>query len=96
LAASNRGTVALSEFTAMAKGHTYFWRQPGRRDAERKSFARLMATLEKIRLRDGLTLRVLAAEIGTTRDVVGEWLAEKSIGRKESVAKIKDFLQRRA
>jgi hypothetical protein len=35
-------------------------------------------------LREGETLRALAAEIGTTRDIVGEWLAGKSIGQKES------------
>jgi hypothetical protein len=79
----------------MAKGHTYFWRKPGRRDAERKKFAALMRKVEKVRLRDRLTLRVLAAEIGTTRDVVGEWLAGKSIGRKESVVKIEAFLRSR-
>jgi hypothetical protein len=54
-----------------------------------------MHKLEKVRVRDGLTLRVLAAEIGTTRDVVGEWLAGKSIGRKESVAKIQQFIKSR-
>jgi hypothetical protein len=79
----------------MAKGHTYFWRKPGRRDAERKEFAALMRKVEKVRVRDRLTLRVLAAEIGTTRDVVGEWLAGKSIGRKESIERIKTFLKSR-
>ena len=79
----------------MANAHSTLWRRPGRRDAERKSFARLMRKVEKVRLRDGLTLRVLAAEIGTTRDVVGEWLAGKSIGRKESVERIKNFLKSR-
>jgi hypothetical protein len=40
-----------------------YWRKPVRRNQERESFARLMAEVEAIRLRDGLTQGGLAAEM---------------------------------
>jgi hypothetical protein len=33
----------------MAKGLSYLWRKPGRRDEERKKFAALMRRLEAVR-----------------------------------------------
>ena len=78
----------------MAKGHTYFWRKPGRRDEERKKFSALMRKVEAIRLRDGVTKTVLAAELGTTLDSVCAWSTGRTVGRKETVAKIEDFLKR--
>jgi hypothetical protein len=74
-----------SEFTAMAKGHTYFWRKPGRRDEERKQFAALMRKLEAVRL---------AAELETTTGALRNWMTGRAIGRRETVAKINDFLRR--
>jgi hypothetical protein len=44
----------------------------------------------------GLTKRAVAAEIGTEKSVLLSWLSGEAIGRKESVAKIKDFLKRLA
>jgi len=79
----------------MAKGHTYFWRKPGRRDEERKQFAALMRKVEAVRLRYGLTKAELAAELGANVDGVRAWMTGWTIGRKESVARIQDFLKRR-
>jgi hypothetical protein len=53
-----------------------------------------MRKVEQTRLRHGMTKKAVAAEIGTAKDVLRSWLAAESIGRKESVAKIKDFLER--
>ena len=76
----------------MAKGHTYFWRKPGRRDEERKKFAALMREVEAIRLRYGISKTELAAELGTTADALRAWMTGRTVGRKESVDKIKTFL----
>jgi len=38
----------------VAKGHTYFWPKPGRRDEERKKFSALMRKVEATRLRYGI------------------------------------------
>jgi hypothetical protein len=48
----------------MAKGHTYFWRKPERRDEERKKFSALMRKVEATRLRYGISKTELAAELG--------------------------------
>lgn len=78
----------------MAKGHTYFWRKPGRRDAERKKFAALMREVEGVRLRYGMTKTELAAELGANVDGVRAWMTGRMVGRKESFDKIKTFLTR--
>ena len=78
----------------MAKGHTYFWRRPGRRDEERKQFAVLMRKVEAVRIRYGMTKTELAAELGANVDGVRAWMTGRTIGRKESVDKIKAFLTR--
>lgn len=54
----------------MAKGHTYFWRKPGRRDEERKRFAVLMRRVEARKLQLGMSKRELAAQLGRTDDAV--------------------------
>jgi transcriptional regulator with XRE-family HTH domain len=54
-----------------------------------------MRRVEEIRLRDGLTKKEVAAEPGTTSDVVGEWIRGQTLGRAESVQKIRDFLKSR-
>ena len=79
----------------MAKGHTYLWRKPGRRDAERKKFAALMRKVEAVRLRYGMTKRELAAELGANVDGVRAWMTGRTTGRKETVDKINDFLKRK-
>jgi DNA-binding transcriptional regulator YiaG len=78
----------------MAKGHTYFWRKPGRRDEERKNFAALMRKVEALRLRLGISKTALAGELETTTDAVRAWMTGRTVGRKETVHKINDFLKR--
>jgi DNA-binding transcriptional regulator YiaG len=80
----------------MAKGHTYFWRRPGRRDTERKQFEALMRKVEAVRLRYGMTKTELAAELGANVDGVRAWMTGRTVGRKETVAKIIDFLNRKS
>jgi hypothetical protein len=77
----------------MAKGHSYFWRRPGRRDEERKRFAALIRKIEAVRLRYGMTKMELAAELGADVDGVRAWMTGRTIGRKETVD-IRDFLKR--
>lgn len=79
----------------MAKGHTYFWRRPGRRDAERKKFSVLMSEVERIRLRDGLTKTAMAIAIGVRKDVFFDWLGGRSLPSKKSIPKIEVFLKNR-
>jgi ribosome-binding protein aMBF1 (putative translation factor) len=57
----------------MAKGHTYFWRKPGRRDEERKQFSDLMRKVEAVRIRYGMSKAELAAELGANADGVRAW-----------------------
>jgi len=54
-----------------------------------------MRKVEVIRLRHGTTKKAVAAEIGTTKEVLRSWLADQSIGRAESVAKIQQFIEHR-
>jgi DNA-binding transcriptional regulator YiaG len=70
------------------------WRRPGRRDEERKQFAALMRKVEAVRIRYGMTKTELAAKLGANVDGVRAWMTGRTIGRKETVAKIKDFLKR--
>jgi ribosome-binding protein aMBF1 (putative translation factor) len=79
----------------MAKGHSYLWRKPGRRDEERKRFAALMRRVEKIRVREGLTKRALAAEIGTNEDALRNWVTGRAVGCKATVDKLEAFLKSR-
>jgi transcriptional regulator with XRE-family HTH domain len=77
----------------MAKGHSYLWRAPGRRNKERERFGALMRKVEARRLRLGMTKAELAAELGTTDDAVRAWMTGGTVGRKETVAKIQTFLE---
>lgn len=77
----------------MAKGHTYFWRRPGRRDEERKQFAALMRKVEAVRISCGMTKTELAAELGANVDGVRAWMTGRTIGRRETVERIKAFLE---
>jgi hypothetical protein len=63
----------------MASPHSLMWRKPDRRDAERKSFSRLMAQLERIRLRGGLTKTTTATAIGVGKDLFFDWLSCRSL-----------------
>jgi DNA-binding transcriptional regulator YiaG len=70
------------------------WRRPGRRDEERKQFSALMRKVEAVRIRYGMTKTELADKLGANVDGVRAWMTGRTIGRKETVAKIKDFLKR--
>jgi DNA-binding transcriptional regulator YiaG len=72
-----------------------YWRRPGRRDAERKALTRLMAKLERIRLRDGITKTAMATAIGVRKDVFFDWLSGRSLPSQKSVAKIEAFIKGR-
>jgi DNA-binding transcriptional regulator YiaG len=78
----------------MAKGHTYFWRKPGRRDEERKKLSALMRKVEAVRLRYGISKTALAGELETTTDALRAWQTGRTVGRKETVEKLKAFLDR--
>jgi ribosome-binding protein aMBF1 (putative translation factor) len=78
----------------MANRHSLLWRAPGRRSAERDKFRRLMKKVEATRVRDGMSKTELAAKLGANVDSVRAWMTGRTIGRKETVAKIKDFLKR--
>jgi ribosome-binding protein aMBF1 (putative translation factor) len=79
----------------MAKGHSYLWRKPGRRDQERKQFAALMRKVEAVRIRYGMTKTELAAELGANVDGVRAWMTGRTIGRRETVEKLEAFLKSR-
>jgi DNA-binding transcriptional regulator YiaG len=80
----------------MAKGHSYLWRKPGRRNEERAQFAALMRRVEARRLKLGMSKSKLAGELETTTDALRAWMTGRTIGRKETVAKIKAFLIRKS
>ena len=78
----------------MAEGHSYLWRKPGRRNEERAQFAALMRRVEARGLKLGLSKAELATELGTTDDAVRAWMTGRTVGRKETVARIEEFLKR--
>ena len=79
----------------MAKGHTYFWRKPGRRDEERKKFAALMRKVEAVRVREGMTKTELADKLAANADGVRAWMTGRTIGRNETIKKLETFLRSR-
>jgi hypothetical protein len=89
------GDQGLNCQSLMAKGHTYFWRKPGRRDGERKKFAALMRKVEVVRSRYGVSKSALATELETTTDSLRAWMTGRTVGRKESIDKIQAFIDRR-
>ena len=80
----------------MANRHSMRWRAPGRRNAEREKFRRLMKKVEAVRIRYGMTKTELATELGANVDGVRAWMTGRTVGRKETVAKINDFLTRKS
>jgi hypothetical protein len=80
----------------MANRHSLRWRAPGRRDAERERFRRLMKKVEAVRLREGMTKTKLVAELGTTLGALRHWMSGRTVGRKETVDKIRFFIERRS
>jgi DNA-binding transcriptional regulator YiaG len=51
-----------------------------------------MRNVEAVRLRYGMTKTELAAELGANVDGVSAWMSGRTIGRKETVERIKRFL----
>ena len=58
-----------------------------------KKFSALMRRVEARRLELGMNKTELAAELGTTDDAVRAWMTGRTIGRPETVQKLKAFLQ---
>ena len=54
-----------------------------------------MRRVEKIRVREGLTKRALAAKLGTSKDALHNWVSGRAIGRRETVEKLEAFLKSR-
>jgi DNA-binding XRE family transcriptional regulator len=79
----------------MAKGHTFFGDDRVAVTEERKQFAALMRKVEAVRIRYGMTKTELAAELGANVDGVRAWMTGRTIGRKESIEKIREFLKSR-
>jgi DNA-binding transcriptional regulator YiaG len=74
--------------------HSLRLRTPGRRDEERNRFSALMRKVESRRLKLGMSETELAAELSTTTDALRAWVTGRTVGRAETVAKIKAFLNR--
>ena len=55
-----------------------------------------MRRVEARRLKLGMSKTKLAAELETTTDALRAWLTGRTVGRKETIAKINDFLKRKA
>ena len=53
-----------------------------------------MRKVEAVRIRCGMTKTELAAELGANVDGVRAWMTGRTVGRKETVAKINDYLKR--
>jgi DNA-binding transcriptional regulator YiaG len=55
-----------------------------------------MRRVDAVRIRYGMTKTELAAELGANVDGVRAWMTGRTVGRKETVEKIKDFLKRKS
>jgi DNA-binding transcriptional regulator YiaG len=53
-----------------------------------------MQKVEAVRIRYGISKTELAAELDANVDGVRAWMTGRTIGRKETIDKIKDFLKR--
>jgi len=51
-----------------------------------------MKKVEAVRVREGMTKTELATELGTTKDALRAWMTGRTVGRSETVAKLKTFL----
>jgi hypothetical protein len=56
----------------------------------------LMRKVEAVRLRYGMSKTALASELETTTDALRAWMTGRTVGRKETVARIRDFLERKS
>jgi DNA-binding transcriptional regulator YiaG len=52
-----------------------------------------MKQVEAVRVREGMTRAKLAAELETTLGALRNWMSGRTIGRRETVAKLKTFLK---
>ena len=64
------------------------------RDQEREHFAALMRKVRAVRLRCGMNKTRLVAELETTTDALRAWLTGRTIGRAETIEKLRAFLER--
>jgi hypothetical protein len=71
-----------------------FGENPAGGTKTRVKFSALMRKVEAVRFRDGISKKELAAALETTTDALRAWMSGRTVGRKETVAKIKDFLKR--
>jgi DNA-binding transcriptional regulator YiaG len=55
-----------------------------------------MRKVEAVRLRYGISKTALASALGTTTDALRDWMTGRTVGRKETVDKIRDFLERKS
>jgi len=55
-----------------------------------------MRRVESRRLKIGMSKTELAHKLNTTTDAVRNWMTGRTVGRKETVAKINDFLRRKS
>ena len=55
-----------------------------------------MRKVEAVRIRFEMTKTELAAELDANVDGVRAWMTGRTVGRKETVAKIKDFQKRKS
>jgi len=55
-----------------------------------------MRKVEVVRIRHGMSKTELAAELGAKVDGVRAWMTRRTVGRKETVVKIKEFLNRKS
>ena len=77
----------------VAKAHSYLWRKPATKNG--RALPALMRKVEAIRLPDGMTRTDLAAELGANVDGVRAWMTGRTVGRKETIAKIEAFIKRK-
>jgi hypothetical protein len=77
----------------MAKGHTCFWRRPGRRNEERKRFGALMRKVEAVRICYGMTKVELATEPGANAGCLRAWMTGARMDGKRPSSTLNDSLR---
>jgi transcriptional regulator with XRE-family HTH domain len=53
-----------------------------------------MKKVEALRVKRGMSRAELAAQLGTTNDALRAWMTGRTVWRKETVAKLRAFLER--
>jgi DNA-binding transcriptional regulator YiaG len=55
-----------------------------------------MKEVETVSVREGMTKPKLAATLGTTTDALRAWMTGRTVGRKETVARLGEFIRQRS